>query len=108
MGSSSPDDEVENTKASRDLILCSAEAAMEGKLYEIRTKTRCLTCRHRRLECGEQRPVCGNHIKSKRYCDCYSQRGVFKSSQYDYSPVAHGGAHIMSQAGPVSGLPPPY
>lgn len=43
-----------------------------------RTKTGCLTCRKRRIKCGEERPTCGNCIKSKRQCEGYNQRVVFK------------------------------
>ena len=44
-----------------------------------RTKTGCLTCRKRRIKCGEERPTCGNCIKSKRQCEGYNQRVVFKT-----------------------------
>jgi hypothetical protein len=43
-----------------------------------RTKTGCLTCRKRRIKCGEERPTCGNCIKSKRQCEGYNQRVIFK------------------------------
>ncbi|KAF2113304.1 hypothetical protein BDV96DRAFT_120957 [Lophiotrema nucula] len=43
-----------------------------------RTKTGCLTCRKRRIKCGEERPTCANCIKSKRQCEGYNQRVVFK------------------------------
>ncbi|KAF1811921.1 hypothetical protein P152DRAFT_381794, partial [Eremomyces bilateralis CBS 781.70] len=43
-----------------------------------RTKTGCLTCRKRRIKCGEEKPVCGNCIKSKRHCEGYNQRVIFK------------------------------
>lgn len=43
-----------------------------------RTKTGCLTCRQRRIKCGEEKPTCFNCIKSKRVCEGYSQRVVFK------------------------------
>ncbi|KAH7328181.1 hypothetical protein B0I35DRAFT_10834 [Stachybotrys elegans] len=43
-----------------------------------RTKTGCLTCRKRRIKCDEGRPVCHNCIKSKRHCEGYIQRVVFK------------------------------
>ncbi|KAF5002545.1 hypothetical protein FDECE_10609 [Fusarium decemcellulare] len=43
-----------------------------------RTKTGCLTCRKRRIKCDEGRPTCNNCIKSKRQCEGYSQRVVFK------------------------------
>ena len=44
-----------------------------------RTKTGCLTCRKRRIKCGEERPTCANCIKSKRMCEGYNQRVVFKT-----------------------------
>ncbi|CAN8102184.1 unnamed protein product [Discula destructiva] len=44
-----------------------------------RTKTGCLTCRKRRIKCDEAKPTCSNCIKSKRQCEGYSQRVVFKS-----------------------------
>ncbi|KAF2271503.1 uncharacterized protein EI97DRAFT_267708 [Westerdykella ornata] len=37
-----------------------------------RTKTGCLTCRKRRIKCGEERPTCANCIKSKRQCEGYN------------------------------------
>ncbi|TAQ90278.1 hypothetical protein B7494_g1398 [Chlorociboria aeruginascens] len=43
-----------------------------------RTKTGCLTCRRRRIKCGEEKPICQNCIKSKRQCEGYNQRVVFK------------------------------
>ncbi|KAK0735885.1 hypothetical protein B0T21DRAFT_194030 [Apiosordaria backusii] len=45
-----------------------------------RTKTGCLTCRRRRIKCDEGKPTCGNCIKSKRQCEGYNQRIVFKES----------------------------
>jgi hypothetical protein len=44
-----------------------------------RTKSGCLTCRKRRIKCGEEQPTCVNCIKSKRQCEGYNQRIVFKS-----------------------------
>ncbi|KAK5146951.1 hypothetical protein LTR04_000939 [Oleoguttula sp. CCFEE 6159] len=49
-----------------------------------RTKTGCLTCRKRRIKCGEERPICGNCIKSKRHCEGYNQRVVFKPPTIDH------------------------
>ncbi|GAD93882.1 C6 finger domain protein, putative [Paecilomyces variotii No. 5] len=43
-----------------------------------RTKTGCLTCRKRRIKCGEEKPICNNCIKSKRECEGYAQRVIFK------------------------------
>ncbi|KAJ5666801.1 hypothetical protein N7462_011210 [Penicillium macrosclerotiorum] len=44
-----------------------------------RTKTGCLTCRKRRIKCGEEKPICSNCVKSKRICEGYAQRVVFKN-----------------------------
>lgn len=79
----------------------AAEAALKAKLSRKRTKTGCLTCRKRRIKCGEQRPICSNCIKSKRHCEGYSQRVVFKPPTFEYQPVANGAAHITFQAGPI-------
>ncbi|KAL8698131.1 MAG: hypothetical protein Q9201_006739 [Fulgogasparrea decipioides] len=43
-----------------------------------RTKTGCLTCRQRRIKCGEERPTCNNCVKSKRNCEGYTPRVIFK------------------------------
>jgi len=50
----------------------------DGRIRK-RTKTGCLTCRKRRIKCGEERPTCKNCLKSKRGCEGYNQRVVFKS-----------------------------
>lgn len=44
-----------------------------------RTKTCCLTCRKRRIKCGEEWPVCSNCTKFRRVCEGYNQRVVFKA-----------------------------
>lgn len=51
-----------------------------------RTKTGCLTCRKRRIKCGEERPTCQNCIKSKRHCEGYNQRVIFKDPLNAYRP----------------------
>ena len=38
-----------------------------------------IACRKRRIKCDEGRPTCNNCIKSKRACEGYSQRVVFKN-----------------------------
>ncbi|PWY84724.1 hypothetical protein BO94DRAFT_467896 [Aspergillus sclerotioniger CBS 115572] len=48
------------------------------KVPKKRTKTGCLTCRQRRVKCGEEKPICHNCIKSKRECKGYAPRLVFK------------------------------
>ena len=80
-----------------------AEAALRAKLSRKRTKTGCLTCRKRRIKCGEERPVCKNCIKSKRHCEGYSQRVVFRPPTFEYRAAPNGGAHITFQAGPMAG-----
>ncbi|KAK4548234.1 hypothetical protein LTR36_010104 [Oleoguttula mirabilis] len=86
----------------------AAEAALKARFSRKRTKTGCLTCRKRRIKCGEQRPVCQNCIKSKRQCEGYNQRVIFKPATFDFRPTPHGGAHITFQAGPVAGPVVPY
>jgi Fungal Zn(2)-Cys(6) binuclear cluster domain len=54
-------------------------AGGNGPKLRKRTKTGCLTCRKRRIKCGEERPICNNCVKSKRHCEGYNQRIVFKS-----------------------------
>ncbi|GKZ34849.1 hypothetical protein AbraIFM66950_005246 [Aspergillus brasiliensis] len=48
------------------------------KVPKKRTKSGCLTCRQRRIKCGEEKPICNNCIKSKRECKGYGPRLVFK------------------------------
>ena len=48
------------------------------KLAKKRSKTGCLTCRKRRIKCGEEKPICSNCIRSKRLCEGYNQRVIFK------------------------------
>ncbi|UKZ73989.1 hypothetical protein TrVFT333_001643 [Trichoderma virens FT-333] len=50
-----------------------------------RTKTGCLTCRRRRIKCDEGRPICHNCIKSRRDCEGYSQRVIFKEPLGSFS-----------------------
>lgn len=65
------------------------------KVSRKRTKTGCLTCRKRRIKCGEERPICNNCIKSKRHCEGYNQRVIFKPPAVDWR---------STQQGPVSTL----
>ncbi|KAF2180620.1 hypothetical protein K469DRAFT_692810 [Zopfia rhizophila CBS 207.26] len=76
-----------------------------------RTKTGCLTCRKRRIKCGEERPTCANCIKSKRQCEGYNQRVVFKPPIGDWPN--HPGVvstlqyHSSTLPGTRSGYRPP-
>ncbi|KAK3389398.1 hypothetical protein B0H63DRAFT_98397 [Podospora didyma] len=46
-----------------------------------RSRTGCLTCRKRRIKCDEGKPTCKNCLKSKRECEGYHQRLIFKEPQ---------------------------
>ncbi|PNS16277.1 hypothetical protein CAC42_6384 [Sphaceloma murrayae] len=74
-----------------------AEAA-RARMLRKRTKTGCLTCRKRRIKCGEERPICKNCIKSKRHCDGYNQRVVFKPQTIDFRHLQNGAATITFPA----------
>lgn len=92
----------ENPRQNDGTDTSAAEAALKAKLSRKRTKTGCLTCRKRRIKCGEERPVCRNCVKSKRHCEGYSQRVIFRPPTFEYEPMPNnGGAHIVFQAGPV-------
>ncbi|CAG8115795.1 unnamed protein product [Penicillium nalgiovense] len=58
----------------------STARAGPRRLPKKRTKTGCLTCRKRRIKCGEEKPICTNCVKSKRICEGYAQRVVFKNN----------------------------
>ncbi|KAL8795331.1 MAG: hypothetical protein Q9195_002201 [Heterodermia aff. obscurata] len=72
-----------------------------------RTKTGCLTCRKRRIKCGEERPTCSNCVKSKRNCEGYIPRVIFKDPLGAYRPVAgntqSSGAHFQSLSNQAEG-----
>lgn len=82
--------------------LSTAKSNLRANLLRKRTKTGCLTCRRRRIKCGEERPICNNCTKSKRHCEGYSQRLTFKPPTFDIRHVANGGAQITFQAAPLS------
>jgi hypothetical protein len=65
-----------------------------------RTKTGCLTCRKRRLKCGEERPACKNCFSSKRHCEGYNQRTIFQSPINDWpSASVLPGTNLAAQYG---------
>ncbi|KAI0413591.1 hypothetical protein F5X98DRAFT_366449 [Xylaria grammica] len=55
-----------------------------------RTKTGCLTCRKRRIKCDEGKPTCNNCLKSKRQCEGYNQRVVFKDPLGAFAGASYG------------------
>ncbi|QUC16986.1 uncharacterized protein UV8b_01227 [Ustilaginoidea virens] len=94
-----------------------------------RTKTGCLTCRKRRIKCDETKPRCKNCIKSKRPCEGYTQRVVFKdpanlshhghfgsavyppgSRHHGSSLGPHSSSHVSAQASlqPIAPRPTPF
>jgi hypothetical protein len=82
----------------------SGQGVSNPKLRK-RTKTGCLTCRKRRIKCGEERPSCNNCFKSKRHCEGYNQRVIFKTPIGDWP-----GAHHDSPVGTLqyhNGMLPP-
>lgn len=75
-----------------------ADAAFKNRSSRKRTKTGCLTCRKRRIKCGEERPVCKNCVKSKRHCEGYNQRVVWKPQVIDFRHLQNGAATITFPA----------
>ena len=60
-----------------------------------------LACRRRRIKCGEERPTCNNCVKSKRQCEGYTPRVIFKDPLGAFRPSGslHGmGSHLQSLA----------
>ena len=61
-----------------------------------------LACRRRRIKCGEERPTCSNCVKSKRNCEGYTPRVIFKDPLGAYRPSAStasgGGSHFQPLA----------
>lgn len=51
-------------------------------------------CRRRRIKCDEARPTCANCLKSKRQCDGYNQRVVFKDPLGAFSNASFGPIHF--------------
>ena len=90
----------------------SKKGDQSGPKLRKRTKTGCLTCRKRRIKCGEERPTCNNCIKSRRHCEGYSQRVIFKPPIGDWPGLQGGSAntlpyHTSVLPGSRPGAPPP-
>lgn len=84
-----------------------------------RTKTGCLSefsqpacsaitanglsaCRRRRIKCGEERPTCKNCVKSKRNCEGYTPRVIFKDPLGAYRPSGGAAHESNSQLQPIA------
>ncbi|KAI9833578.1 MAG: hypothetical protein M1826_007192 [Phylliscum demangeonii] len=100
-----PPDASEATVASQDAAAPGSDA--NARSSRKRTKTGCLTCRRRRIKCGEERPICSNCIKSKRNCEGYNQRVIFKSSMTEYRLGPLGGPPDLSDPHPHDGVSGP-
>jgi hypothetical protein len=72
----------------------SLNAQISAAKLRKRTKTGCLTCRKRRIKCGEERPICTNCVRSKRQCEGYNQRIIFKTTMEGW-PGMMGPANII-------------
>jgi hypothetical protein len=53
-----------------------------------------IACRQRRIKCGEEKPICNNCVKSRRECQGYGQRVIFRQP---VGPIPH--------LGPITQLP---
>ncbi|KAI1775232.1 hypothetical protein F4818DRAFT_43188 [Hypoxylon cercidicola] len=88
-GSSGPQPPRPSTPEEKD----DENAAPKKTAARKRTKTGCLTCRKRRIKCDEGRPTCNNCLKSKRQCEGYNQRVVFKDPLGAFSNAPFGPIH---------------
>lgn len=62
-----------------------------------RVKSGCLTCRRRRIKCGEERPSCDNCAKSKRNCEGYTPSIILKDPLLLFrAPYPKAFSHISS------------
>lgn len=55
-------------------------------LLSLMVKLTASACRKRRIKCDEARPTCANCIKSKRQCEGYNQRVIFKDPLGAFAP----------------------
>ncbi|KAI9795122.1 MAG: hypothetical protein M1816_000144 [Peltula sp. TS41687] len=87
----------EDISQGNSMVAMAGGPAPSAKSLRKRTKTGCLSepslisledgapciwtaCRRRRIKCGEERPICNNCVKSKRNCEGYNQRVIFKDN----------------------------
>ncbi|KAL4916954.1 hypothetical protein BDW62DRAFT_218425 [Aspergillus aurantiobrunneus] len=74
-----PEPRLESLAADEPNRTVATQQPAITKVAKRRTKTGCLTCRQRRIKCGEEKPICKNCTKSKRECKGYAQRLIFKN-----------------------------
>ncbi|KAI1618731.1 fungal-specific transcription factor domain-containing protein [Exophiala viscosa] len=82
--------------------------AAQKQAAKRRTKTGCLTCRKRRIKCGEEKPTCKNCVKSKRDCLGYVQPFVYKQQAEEHAGLVHGVAQQVYPGHPGSVPPAGY
>ena len=98
--------ETTDSMSSAQAIAAENTRAQNSLKARKRTKTGCLSefgprwcitfsdinltvdvaCRKRRIKCGEERPTCANCIKSKRPCEGYAPRVIFKDPLGAFRP----------------------
>ncbi|KAJ9664222.1 hypothetical protein H2198_000440 [Neophaeococcomyces mojaviensis] len=90
-----------------NILVAVSRHTPKTKEVKRRTKTGCMTCRKRRIKCGEERPECRNCIKSKRQCAGYDP--VFQAqSSHSIQPAPTSGSSTSSHAHSHSQPPRPY
>lgn len=60
-------------------------------------------CRKRRIKCGEEQPTCKNCVKSKRECEGYVPRVIFKDPLSAFRPSQQGIAARTQERPPYDG-----
>lgn len=99
--------ETVDATATKDNSKTKAAADSTNTKARKRTKTGCLTCRKRRIKCGEERPICNNCVKSKRQCEGYNQRVIFKPPIGDW-PGSTPASTLPYHSGVIPGGRPVY
>ncbi|EPE31307.1 Zn2/Cys6 DNA-binding protein [Glarea lozoyensis ATCC 20868] len=89
------EDDVDSKKPGES---STAKKPRTKALGRTRTKSGCLTCRKRRIKCGEERPTCHNCTKSKRKCEGYIKQVVFKDPINTYKPPVSSAATLAAKA----------
>ncbi|KAK4938459.1 hypothetical protein LTR10_021088 [Elasticomyces elasticus] len=85
-----------------------ATEAAQKQAAKRRTKTGCLTCRKRRIKCGEEKPTCKNCVKSKRDCLGYVQPFIYKQQAQGPAGPLHGVAQQVYPGHPGNVPPAGY
>ena len=62
---------------------------MESRGFQV-NHSYSIACRKRRIKCGEERPTCKNCVKSKRECEGYIPRVIFKDPLGAFRPTQQG------------------